>query len=43
VRDKVAAEFRLVNDQVVLFFNCPKDGQIKQAHYDNIFTKPARI
>jgi uncharacterized radical SAM superfamily Fe-S cluster-containing enzyme len=24
---------------VVLVFDCPKDGRIKQAHYDNIFTK----
>jgi len=37
--DKVAAEFRLINNQVVLVFDCPKDGRIKQVHYDNIFTK----
>jgi len=34
----VPSEFQLSHNQVVLVFNCPTDGQIKQAHYDNIFT-----
>ncbi|NLE28957.1 MAG: radical SAM protein [Phycisphaerae bacterium] len=33
----VPAEFQKINDQVVLVFDCPKDGRIKQVHYDNIF------
>ncbi|MFA5866026.1 MAG: radical SAM protein [Phycisphaerae bacterium] len=36
--EKVAAEFRKINNQVVLLFDCPKDGHSKQVHYDNIFT-----
>jgi len=36
--DVVASEFRRVGRQVVLEFNCPTDGRIRQVHYDNIFT-----
>jgi hypothetical protein len=34
----VPAEFKLMGDQVVLCFDCPTDGAIKQVHYDNLFT-----
>ncbi len=34
----VSAEFVRHNEQVVLEFNCPDDGKIRQVHYDNIFT-----
>jgi uncharacterized radical SAM superfamily Fe-S cluster-containing enzyme len=39
----VPAEFKLVNDQVVLFFNCPKDGVVKEVHNDNIFTNKSSL
>lgn len=35
----VSAEFRKINTQVVLVFDCPTDGQIKQVHYDGIFSQ----
>ena len=33
----VDSEFREENGQVVLVFDCPTDGEIRQVHYDNIF------
>ncbi len=36
--DVVAAEFKLIGDQVVLEFNCPSDGKSQQVHFDNLFT-----
>ncbi len=34
----VPAEFYKKIEQVILRFDCPDDGVIKQVHYDNIFT-----
>ncbi len=34
----VPATFKRLNEQVILEFDCPKDGKIKHVHYDNIFT-----
>ncbi len=34
----VSATFKKLNEQIVLEFDCPADGKIKQVHYDNIFT-----
>jgi len=36
--DVVASEFQLVGTQVVLTFDCPTDGRIRQVHYDSVFT-----